>query len=463
MSKPDNHSTEALFRFFVVSKVLARMRGGESRADAVRMAAADSHYFFDGSTRRLSERSIQRWFAAYDVSGMSGLEPKARQHELLALSKEFRDFLEGENRADPSASIPELIRRAKAQGIIQPDEAVHRSTVYRACKRLGLRIARGKKAKHRDSRRFAYAHRMDLVHCDGKHFRAGEERARRVALFLIDDATRYVLHCVVGTSETQELFQRGVYECITKHGFMDACYVDHGPGFIAEDSLAVFANLSIPLIHGEVGYKEGRGKVERFNRTAKADVLRNLDGRPDVDASCRALELRLQHYIENEYAHRPHESLEGETPWQRFQRDSKPLRFPESHDALRRKFEIWIERRVSTDHIVSVSSVRYEVPKGHAGRIVLLRRRLLDGTIGFLHGSEVIDLHPVDTIANARAPRARAGQEDESTQAMPPKSAADLAFDRDFGPVVGDDGGLDSSPQLENDPGNDPGEEELPW
>ena len=46
---------------------------------------------------------------------------------------------------------------------------------------------------------------------------------------------------------------------------------------------------------------------------------------------------------------------------------------------------------------------------------------------------------------------------------MPPKSAADLAFDRDFGPVVGDDGGLDSSPQLENDPGNDPGEEELPW
>lgn len=458
MTDQHNHSSEALFRFFVVSKVVARMRGDEPKPDAIRAVAADSHTFFDGSARRLSERSIYRWLAAHDKYGISGLEPKQRYIEPLALSEELVDFLAHESRADPSASIPELIRRARAHGIVKPDETVHRSTVYRACKRLGLPVARRKKAKHRDSRRFAYLHRMDMVLCDGKHFRAGPDRHKRVVLFYIDDATRYVLHAVVGTSETQDLFQRGVYECITKHGFMDACYVDHGPGFIAQDTVAVFANLGIPLIHGEVAYKEGRGKVERFNRRAKADVLRGLDGRPDVDSSCRALELRVLHYTEQVYAHQPHESLEGDTPGHRFHNDRKPLRFPDDHQALRRKFEIWIRRRVSTDHVVSIDSIHYEVPKGYAGRVVMLRRRLLDGSIGFLHDGKVIDLHPVDLAANARAQRARAGQDDQP-ETMPRKSAADMTFDRDFGPVVGDDGGLDAPPCLDDD--SDEGD--LPW
>ena len=40
---------------------------------------------------------------------------------------------------------------------------------------------------------------------DGKHFRAGAARLRRVALFF-DDATRYGLQVLVGTAESSELF-----------------------------------------------------------------------------------------------------------------------------------------------------------------------------------------------------------------------------------------------------------------
>jgi hypothetical protein len=39
---------------------------------------------------------------------------------------------------------------------------------------------------------------MQMVLCDGKHFRAGAARLRRVALFFLDDATRMGLHVVVG-------------------------------------------------------------------------------------------------------------------------------------------------------------------------------------------------------------------------------------------------------------------------
>ena len=442
MSDHPESSSEALFRFVLVSEASTRIAAGAPRADVVRSIAERRHVSFDGSPRRVCERSMYRWLAAFGERGFGGLEPKTRPGVPTALPKELVEFLIAEQRGDDPASIPELIRRARQHGIVEPDEVVHRATVYRMCKRLHLPIGRGKRAKERDSRRFAYPHRMDMVLCDGKHFRAGERRAKRVALFFLDDATRHVLHSVVGTSETQELFQRGLYECIVKHGYMGAVYVDHGPGFIAEDTVAVFTNLEISLIFGEAGYKEGRGKVERFNRTAKADVLRSLDGRPDVDPSCGALELRLRHYTEQGYAHRPHESLDGDTPWQRFHGDPKPLRFPDDLQALQRKFEVWLERRVSTDHVVSIDAVAYEMPRGYAGHTVELRRRLLDGGIGFVHAGRLIDLYPVDLAANARAPRARGASSDERPRAMPNKSAADLAFGRDFGPVVGDDGSV---------------------
>jgi len=348
MTDHRHHSSRALFRYSIVAQVTARMQGGEPPPVAVRTVAAHEHVFFDGSPQRVSERSLYRWLAAFGEHGIAGLEDKDREASFSSiLAEAFVDFLIVEKGRDPQASIPELIRRAKARGIVTPEQTVQRSTVYRTCKRLGLPLARRKGAKQRDARRFAYPHRMDMVLCDGKHFRAGEDRLRRVVLFYLDDASRYPLHSVVGPSETKELFLRGLYECIVKHGYMSALYVDRGPGFVAEDTILVAAKLEIPLLYGEAGYKEGRGKVERFNRTAKADLLRSLDGRPDVDPDCRALELRIRHYTDKVYAHQPHEGLDNDTPWRRFHGDPKPLRFPDDRRSLEAKFEIWVGRRVS--------------------------------------------------------------------------------------------------------------------
>lgn len=159
-----------------------------------------------------------------------------------------------------------------------------------------------------------------------------------------------------------------------------------------------------------------------------------------------ALELRLRHYTDKVYAHRPHESLGGDTPWQRFHQDPKPLRFPDDEHSLRNKFEVSVERRVTSDHVVSLDSVSYEMPRGYAGRKVTLRRRLLDGSIGFLHDGKLIDLHTVDLVGNARAQRAKDRQSHEREHDSPPPiTAAELAFQREFGPVVDADGGFHAS------------------
>lgn len=92
-------------------------------------------------------------------------------------------------------------------------------------------------SKHEDdTRRFAHPHRMNMVLCDGKHFRAGIHRLRRVVLYFLDDCTRMVLHAVVGTSENTLLFLRGLFEMVQRVGLLDGLYMDHGPGFIAYDT-----------------------------------------------------------------------------------------------------------------------------------------------------------------------------------------------------------------------------------
>ena len=155
-----------------------------------------------------------------------------------------------------------------------------------------------------------------------------------------------------------------------------------------------------------------------------------------------------EHYLREQYGHRPHEGLDGATPWERFHGDTRPLRFPESQGELRAKFEVWLERRATADGIVSIDSVRYELPRGYAGQKLTLRRRLLDGGIGFLHEGQLIDLFPVDLEANARSPRARTKHKEPDVQAPPPPSAAELAYQRDFGAVVDEDGGFQQDDSL---------------
>lgn len=439
-------SAAGLFRFQVVCRVLARERTGLVRAEAVRATAAEDHVHGDGGLRRISERSVYRWLKAFDKKGFAGLVPARHRttEGSLVLSDELLDFIEQQKKVDRQASIPELVRRARELGVVAPEQAVCRTTLWRAMRRRGIATGRGRVSRTRDTRRFAYAHRLDMVLCDGKYFRAGAQRRKRVALVFLDDATRRGLHAVVGPSESAELFLRGLYETLCHYGMMTCLYIDRGPGFIALDTLDVAARLEIPIIHGAAGYPQGHGKVEKFHQSTWSNVLRVLDRRPDVDPDYGALELRLQHFLREVYNHTPHEGLGKQTPAERFAADERPLCLPESRAALRRRFVVHLERRVTNDHVISVDSVHYEMPRGLAGHRVQLQRNVLDGTLAVLHDGRLVTLAPVDLARNARDRRASDTSEDDTPPDIVhplPKTSAEMAFDRDLGAVVDPDGG----------------------
>src|SRR3989442_9722869 len=93
----------------------------------------------------------------------------------------------------------------------------------------------------------------------------------------------------------EPLFLRPLHETLLRYGLMIALFLDRGPGFISDDTVAVLARRGIHLIHGTAGYPEGHGKIERFNRTLLPRELRGLDVHPEVDPDPAALTLRLAH------------------------------------------------------------------------------------------------------------------------------------------------------------------------
>ncbi len=312
--KPDDPkplSPSLLLRYHVISLIQARLRSGQDLAQAVEEVAAIEHLTGRGDLCRVSKRSVYRWVALHEQGGVGALQnrPRVRAAVSKVLDEKLLDFLKSERGQDPEASIPELLRRAKERKVIHPNQEVDRTTAYRALVRMEVPTGRRKRVRVGDMRRFAYAHRMEMVLADGKHFRVGANRLKRVAYFFIDDATRLGLHVVVGTSESAALFLPAFHEVLEAHGRMGVLYLDHGPGFIATALAEVCRRLRIALVLGKARYPEGHGKIERFNQTVKKSVLRHLDGRPDVDPNCSALQLRLSHWMRQIYNHTPHSSL----------------------------------------------------------------------------------------------------------------------------------------------------------
>lgn len=452
---PSAPSSEALLRYAVLAQVESLILGGWRARAAVGAVAARDHAHLNGGPVRVSVRTIQRWRAAYDDGGMAALEPKdrTRTDTSLALTEALVAFLRSEKERDPRASVPELLRRARARGIVPQDLSVDRTTLWRACRRMGLATRARPSKREADMRRWRYPHRMQCVLCDGKHFRAGGARTKRVALFFLDDATRYGLDVRVGSSESTVLFLRGLHELIRRHGLPDLLYLDHGAGFISADTLAVVeAGLGAWLIHGTARYPQGRGAVERFQRTAHDQILRALDGAADVDPACGVLTLRLRHYLER-YNDTPHQTLGGDTPRQRWEQ-GRALRFPDDEADLYRRFVVRQPRKVSTDHVIKVDGRLWEAPRGLGDGWVEVVRHVLDGRLWVVHEGRIVELAELDPHANASDRRGTVDADRPRPSAGVPTTAASLTYDQDFLPLVDPEGGFPDTDdsQEENDP-----------
>ena len=440
--EPVTISPEALFRYRVAGAVESLALMGRSLADAIRTVCADIHTDLDGKRRQLSPRTLYRWVAAYRKAGIDGIEPATRRRidSSVALDATLVRFMQAEREIDRDASVPEIIRRARELGVVRRQERVSRCTAWRTLRRLGLPTTR-RKVRKRDSRRFQYSERMQMLISDFVHFRAGALRLRRVACYVLDDCTRFGLDVLVhaGTGERPETFLSLLFRVLAFFGLMDAIYSDGGDAYNALDTTRVMANLHVRHVIGEPNYPPGHGKIEKYNQSTRNRSLRGLDGNPTVDPDPGSLTLRLRHDLHEVYNNTPHESLDGNTPRMRWERSKRDLRPVPDHGWLAGQFFVTETRRVSNDHVIKHGGGQYEVPRGLAGERISVHRNVLDSTIHVLHEGRLVELHPVDLESNATSPRAKPADVADTVSVR--KTASTISFERSFGSVLDDDGG----------------------
>ncbi len=133
----------------------------------------------------------------------------------------------------------------------------------------------------------------------------------------------------------------------------------------------VCAKLGIALIHARPYQPQGKGKIERWFKTVRAQLLTRLT---EADlASLAALNRRLAGWIEGEYHHTPHRGLDGATPLEQWARTGAGVRFPEPGLDLADLFLHEAVRKVQKDRTVSLNGVLYEVDAALVGENITLR------------------------------------------------------------------------------------------
>jgi putative transposase len=129
--------------------------------------------------------------------------------------------------------------------------------------------------------------------------------------------------------------------------------------------------LGVALIHARPYQPQGKGKMERWFRTARAQFVSRLT--PADTDSLESLNRRLWAWVEGEYHQSPHRGIEDQTPLDRWAMSAEQVRLPGVSLDLDALFLFETKRRVQRDRTVSLNGALFEVDAVLVGHSVLLR------------------------------------------------------------------------------------------
>jgi transposase InsO family protein len=362
----------ALFRYGVIADLL-HVEAKERQISARLREKAEREYAIPGSKRRcIAAETMRDWLQAYRRGGFEALRPRPRSDRgvLRVLDQATADQLCAIKEANPAFSVPMVITQARQEGI---SVTLPPSTVHRLLSRHGLMVRAASQPESKDRRRFAFESANQLWMSDVMHGPAvltdGRRKHKTYLIAFLDDATRIVPFAAFAFSENVAAFLPVLEQAIRRRGVPERLYVDNGSAYRSHHLALVCAKLGVTLIHARAYQPQGKGKLERWFRTVRLQLLPRLN---EADLSSLAsLNRRLWAFVEGEYHQTPHHGLEGEAPFDRWAASAQHVRLPGAELAEMFLFEQ--KRKVQNDRTVSLLGVVYEVDASLVGETVTLR------------------------------------------------------------------------------------------
>ena len=403
--RPRNRVEEvALFRAQVLGPVLNRdLHHGELMAELRQLATRRFRPPGAPRTRTYALETLLRWHRAYRKQGLEGLMPKARaKGHALALTDEQRELLLDIRREHPNASASLILETLEGDGRLARGQ-VSANTVRRLYRVHGLRRARRRDAAaaQGERRRWEAAHVGALWHgdvCHGPTLSLGDKRVPVRIHALMDDKARYIVALRVLDHEREVGMLDLLVEAARIHGLPEVLYLDNGSTYSGDALATACGRLNVNLVHATPYNPKARGKMERFWRTMRDGCLSVLG----PVASLHDVQVRLTAWVSQRYHARPHASLLGRSPAQRWA--ERQLR-QRSEDELAEALTVRAGRRVRSDATVSVGGMDWELRESFlVGRNVQVARCFADRNRApwVEHEGQRYALHPVDPVANGK-------------------------------------------------------------
>jgi transposase InsO family protein len=411
--REQKHREITEFRYAIVAELANPYLSSAKISDLIRQKTRQEYEIPYSGKRTLSEAVIRKWMYAFKKHGKKGLEPKLRSDAgaCRSLSDSETALVLSTLESTPQLCATTVLAQLRKQGKITG--SISSSSLSRLVRSAGLdRQRRLQAAEEHKQLKFEFFSPLECVQADCMYSVAvpDEKGKRRKAILLtfLDDATRRIMYCHFSFLERAVDFEAGIKHILAAHGRIGRLYVDNGSNFVSSQTKRILDSLGVLIIHSRPYTPRGRGKQERFYRTARAQFFRTLD--PDCLVSLEDLAVRFRSWVESEYHRSPHRGLLGVTPLDRWvERAKNIIPFDVTID-LERAFEHEASRKVYRDSTITLDGVLYEVPSTLIGERIILRydpfvpheRRRLRILV---EGHECGTARKVDSYANTKVRR----------------------------------------------------------
>ena len=362
----------ALMRYSVISPLITGLQEDYPSLEAFfRDASVKGVAAPDGSVKRYAPGTIESWYRAYKSGGFDALLPTGRSD--AGKPRKLDDDLQEQIRYlkvnYPRMSAAAIYRQLQDNGSIRQGE-ISESTINRYINLLALEL---KTTNNQDMRRYERPH-INEVWCGdssvGPYLKTPDGKKHKLYIIaLIDDASRFITGVDIFYNDNFVNLMSVMKSAVAKYGRPKLFNFDNGSSYKNKQMELLAARLGSALNYCRPYTPTAKAKIERWFRTMKDQWMASLDIRDfhSLD-ELRGNLLAWVHLYNNS----PHASLNEKTPQERFFSEPEQIRRlpPEQLD---KDFLLEIERRVSSDSVILIDQVEYEVDFRFAKQRIRLR------------------------------------------------------------------------------------------
>lgn len=421
------------FRFGLISEFVTGVRlGYGDKEELINQKLSRSYNIPFSKKDKICRSTLEKWIVDYKKAGyrIEGLYPQTRTDKgmIRSFSSSLMLAIKEVKKEHPELKAPALIKHLRHKKLIEADERINLSTLYRYLSTEKLNSVNESAV---DKRLFEALCPNEIWQSDVMHgplVKRDNKAQKSYLIAIIDDHSRFIVHAEFYLNETRASFLDCLRQGVIKRGLPQKLYIDNGSCFKALHLEQVAAQLGIGIKHSRPYTPQGRGKIERWFKYVRDNFISIYSLRPNPD--------KLDYFNEqfSEWVDAYNNRIHGTTkqsPYHRYQAGLECVRPAPAH--LLDYFRQIEYRRVKKDRTIRLMGTLFEAPVALIDKQVELRfhpENLFEIEV-FFQGKSYGMVHAVNPHVNSQIgrnwkPLHKQPKDSESLEESPPLPTGQL-------------------------------------